>query len=71
MTNFAVYNLARNNEFDYSKAERDLGYHTRPYVETLRDEARWLIEEGFVAANKHPKGNREGLWRQQLRTIHG
>ena len=49
MTNFAVYNLARNNAFDYSKAERELGYHTRPYAETLRDEAHWLIEEGFVA----------------------
>lgn len=49
MTNFAVYNLARNNEFDYSKAERELGYHTRPYAETLRDEANWLIREGFVA----------------------
>lgn len=32
MTNFAVYNLARNNQFDYSKAERELGYHTRPYA---------------------------------------
>lgn len=48
MTNFAVYNLARNNHFDYSKAERELGYHTRPYEETLRDEAQWLKEEGFL-----------------------
>lgn len=48
MTNFAVYNLARNNQFDYSKAERELGYHTRPYAETLRDEAKWLIDEGYV-----------------------
>lgn len=49
MTHFAVYNLARNNQFDYSKAERELGYHTRPYVETLRDEAHWLAEEGYIA----------------------
>ena len=49
MTNFAVYNLARNNRFDYSKSERELGYHTRPYEETLRDEAKWLMEEGFCA----------------------
>ena len=48
MTNFAVYNLARNNKFDYSKAERELGYHTRPYAETLRDEANWLMAEGLV-----------------------
>lgn len=48
MTNFAVYNLARNNQFDYSKAERELGYHTRPYEETLKDEAEWLAAEGYV-----------------------
>ena len=43
MTRFAVYNLARNNDFDYSKAQR-----TRPYEETLRDEARWLVAEGYI-----------------------
>lgn len=48
MTNFAVYNLARNNQFDYSKAERELGYRTRPYAETLKDEADWLMAEGYV-----------------------
>ena len=48
MTNFAVYNLDRNNHFDYSKAERELGYHTRPYAETLRDEALWLVAEGKI-----------------------
>lgn len=52
MTNFAVYNLARNNQFDYSKAERELGYHTRPYAETLKDEAQWLIEEGYVKSRQ-------------------
>lgn len=52
MTNFAVYNLARNNQFDYSKAERELGYHTRPYEETLRDEAQWLVSNGFVHTHK-------------------
>ena len=48
MTNFAVYNLARNNSFDYSKAKRELGYSTRPYAETLADEAKWLVKEGHV-----------------------
>ncbi len=51
MTRFAVYNLDRNNHFDYSKAERELGYHTRPYAETLRDEARWLVAEGKIKGN--------------------
>lgn len=51
MTNFAVYNLDRNNSFDYSKAERELGYHTRPYAETLRDEAIWLVKAGLIKGN--------------------
>lgn len=55
MTNFAVYNLDRNNAFDYSKAERELGYRTRPYAETMGDMARWLVEEGFVAGDKSEK----------------
>lgn len=48
MTTFSVYNLARNNSFDYSKAQRDLGYTTRPYVETIRDEITWLKENGHI-----------------------
>lgn len=48
MTQFTVYNLTRNNHFDYSKAERELGYHTRPYAETLADEAHWLVHAGYV-----------------------
>ena len=48
MTTFSVYNLARNNSFDYSKAERELGYTTRPYVETIRDEITWLKENGHI-----------------------
>lgn len=55
MTNFAVYNLDRNNTFDYSKAERELGYRTRPYAETMGDMARWLVEEGLVAGDKSEK----------------
>ncbi|MBQ5668655.1 MAG: SDR family NAD(P)-dependent oxidoreductase, partial [Peptococcaceae bacterium] len=31
MTSFSVYNLARNNVFDSSKAKVELGYTTRPY----------------------------------------
>lgn len=60
MTNFAVYNLARNNEFDYSKAERELGYHTRSYAETLRDEARWLMDEGYIKGVEPKKAAAHG-----------
>ncbi len=48
MTTFSVYNLDRNNAFDSSKAERELDYHTRPYSETLRDMAGWIVEAGLV-----------------------
>lgn len=48
MTAFAVYNLERNNTFDYSKAKKVLGYHTRPYTETVCDEVQWLQQEGKI-----------------------
>ncbi len=48
MTTFSVYNLARNNSFDSSKAKRELGYKTRPYSETIRDEIAWLKKEGKI-----------------------
>ena len=48
MTTFSVYNLARNNEFDYSKAETELGYTTRSYQETIHDEVQWMIAEGLI-----------------------
>ncbi len=53
MTTFAVYNLARNNCFDYTKAERELGYKTRPYADTLRDEVEWLRAAGKIKNFKH------------------
>ena len=48
MTSFSVYNLARNNCFDSTKAMRELGYRTRSYQETMHDEIQWLIETGKV-----------------------
>ena len=57
MTTFSVYNLARNNSFDSSKAEQELGYKTRSYRETIHDEVQWLIENGLIpnhnAVSKH------------------
>lgn len=49
MTTFAVYNLARNNNFDSSKAKRELGYTTRSYRETMHDEIEWLKSSGKIA----------------------
>ena len=54
MTTFSVYNLARNNEFDYSKAQQELGYTTRPYQETIHDEVQWMMEEGLIEGNVAP-----------------
>lgn len=48
MTTFSVYNLARNNTFDYSKAQQELGYTTRPCAETVRDEIAWLKSVGKI-----------------------
>ena len=42
------YLLNRNNEFDCSKAERELGFRCRPFSESIRDIVTWLRKEGFV-----------------------
>ena len=49
MTRFSVYNLARNNKFDSTKAIRELGYSTRSYRDTIHDEIQWLKETGKIA----------------------
>ena len=49
MTTFSVYNLARNNNFDSSKAKKELGYTTRSYQETIHDEIVWLKKTGKIA----------------------
>ncbi len=49
LTTFSVYNLARNNTFDSSKAKKELGYHTRSYQETIHDEVQWLKASGKIA----------------------
>lgn len=48
MTTFSVYNLKRNNQFDYSKAKKELGYTTRPIEVTLKDQIKWLKDNGLI-----------------------
>ena len=48
LTEFAVYNLERNNTFDCSKAKNELGFAPRPYAETLHDTAAWLKANGKI-----------------------
>lgn len=45
MTTFSVYNLARNNTFNYTKAKTELGYTARSYEETVKDQVAWLRKE--------------------------
>ena len=46
---FSMYNLVRNNNFSCDKARQELGYRTRPFDETIRDEVAWLTRIGKVA----------------------
>ncbi len=48
MTSFAVYNLVRNNEFDSSKAMRELSYSPRSMAQSIAEEIDWMINEGVV-----------------------
>lgn len=48
LSDFNIYMLNRNNDFDCSKAERELGFHCRPFSESIRDTVEWLREEGYV-----------------------
>jgi dihydroflavonol-4-reductase len=50
LTSFSIYNLARNNNFDCSKAARELGFKCRPFEETIRDTVYWLETEGKIPA---------------------
>ena len=48
LSEFNIYMLNRNNDFDCSKAERELGFHCRPFSESIKDTVEWLREEGYV-----------------------
>jgi len=48
LTDFAIYNLDRNNNFDCTKASTELGFKCRPFEESIADEVQWLKEEGRI-----------------------
>lgn len=56
MTSFAVYNLVRNNQFSSEKAVRELGFHTRPFEQTIADTLEWLAREGKIAMTPKAQG---------------
>lgn len=47
--------MNRNNEFDCSKAERELGFHCRPFSESIKDTVIWLRKEGFLNTEENPR----------------
>lgn len=48
LTEFAVYNLERNNTFDCSRHGTSWALPPRPYAETLHDTAAWLKATGKI-----------------------
>ena len=48
LTTFYLVNIARNNCFDPTKAQAELGYRTRPYSETINDHIHWMQTEGIL-----------------------
>ena len=41
-TSYSLYTLSSNAVFSYKKAERELGYKPRPFLETVSDTVAWL-----------------------------
>lgn len=48
LTTYSVDVLDRNNEYDSSKAKKELGYSSRSYRETLKDEVDWIKANGLL-----------------------
>jgi dihydroflavonol-4-reductase len=49
-TRFSIYNLTRNNNFSSEKAKKELGFHTRPFKESIADCVKWMQTEGYIKA---------------------
>lgn len=48
LTTYSVDVLDRNNEYDSSKARKELGYSCRTYNETIKDEVAWIKAQGLI-----------------------
>lgn len=49
-TRYSLYTLSGNASFSHEKADRELGYATRPMAETVKDAYDWLLAEGRIRA---------------------
>ncbi len=45
-SSFTIYNLERNNNYSFQKAERELGFCCRPLDQSIQDTIIWLEQEG-------------------------
>ncbi|MEA5051208.1 MAG: NAD-dependent epimerase/dehydratase family protein [Oscillospiraceae bacterium] len=45
-TAYSIYTLGSDSNFSHEKADRELGYTTRPLRDSLSDEIGWLREQG-------------------------
>jgi dihydroflavonol-4-reductase len=48
LTTFSIYNLARNNVFSCEKAQKELGYSSRLFTDTIKDTVLWLKSESKI-----------------------
>lgn len=55
LSEFNIYMLNRNNDFDCSKAKRELGFRCRPFSESIRDTVEWLGKEGYIDITSNAK----------------
>lgn len=54
-TAYSLYTLCSNALFSSEKARRELGYTTRPFVQTVSDTVQWLTELGRIKAPGVPR----------------
>lgn len=63
ITPYSVYTLGSNGKFSHEKADRELGYKTRPIEVTLADMVRWIEKNkkggkyGFTNKRRHCCGS--------------
>ena len=46
-TSYSLYTLQSNDKFSHDKATRELGYHPRDLLETMRDTVKWYRKEAI------------------------
>ena len=44
----SVYSTTRNHHTDDSRTRKDLDIESRPLTETMRDQIRWMLQEGHI-----------------------